>query len=84
MVVWGMRIVQDAFCQALIEALGAPLISTSANISGQPSPSTFEEVSQEIISAVDHVVPLRQNEARTQASKIIRLSRNNEIEVLRA
>ena len=79
-----MRIVQDAFCQALIEALGVPLISTSANISGQPSPSTFEEVSQEIISAVDHVVPLRQNEARTQASKIIRLSRNNEIEVLRA
>lgn len=80
----GIRIVQEAFCQALIEALGAPLISTSANISGQPSPSTFEEVSQEILSAVDHVVPLRQNEARTQASRIIRLSRNNEIEVLRA
>ena len=79
----GMRIVKDDFCRELIEALGAPLISTSANISGQASPGSFDEVAVEIKEGVDHIVAYRQAEKQSTASRIIRLSQNNEIEVLR-
>ncbi len=79
----GMRIAQDEFCRELIEALGAPLISTSANISGQASPASFDEVAMEIKEGVDHVVAYRQAEQQSTASRIIRLRQNNEIEVLR-
>lgn len=79
----GMRIAKDDFCRELIEALGAPLISTSANISGQASPGSFDEVAVEIKEGVDHIVAYRQAEKQSTASRIIRLSQNNEIEVLR-
>ena len=80
----GMRIAKDDFCQELIEALGAPLISTSANISGQASPASFDEVAAEIKEGVDHVIAYRQEVKQSTASRIIRLSQNNEIEVLRS
>lgn len=52
-----IRIVLQEFCQKVIRALGRPIISTSANIAGEPSPQTFEGVSQDIISQMDYVVP---------------------------
>ena len=79
----GIRIAQDDFCQGLIQALGAPLVSTSANISGEASPSHYQEISPQILSGVDHIVPLRQNETQTQASRIIRLQKDNSIAILR-
>ena len=79
----GIRIAKDAFCQELIQALGAPIVSTSANVSGEASPTHFQEISAPILSGVDHIVPLRQNETQTQASRIIRLKNDNSIEVLR-
>ena len=79
----GIRIAKDAFCQALIQALGAPLVSTSANISGANSPTSFDEITAEITDGVDAIVPLKQNEEQTQASRIIRLQANGEIEILR-
>lgn len=79
----GIRIVQDAFCQALIEKLGAPLVSTSANISGQPSAQHYKEITPEILNGVDHIVPLRQNKTQQKASRIIRLKADNSIELLR-
>ena len=79
----GIRIAQDDFCQELIQALGVPLVSTSANISGEASPSHYQEISPQILSGVDHIVPLRQNETQTQASKIIRLQNDNSIAILR-
>ena len=79
----GIRIAQDDFCQELIQALGAPLVSTSANISGEASPSHYQEISPQILSGVDHIVPLRQNDTQTQASKIIRLQNDNSIAILR-
>ena len=79
----GIRIAQDDFCQELIQALGAPLVSTSANVSGEASPSNYQEISPQILSGVDHIVPLRQNETQTQASRIIRLQNDNSIAILR-
>lgn len=79
----GIRIAKDAFCKALIQALGAPLVSTSANISGANSPTSFDEITTEITDGVNAIVPLKQNEEQTQASRIIRLQANGEIEILR-
>ena len=52
-----IRIVQDPFCQKLISSLGRPIVSTSANISGTPTPSLYSEISPEIRSRVDYIVP---------------------------
>ncbi|MCQ2263747.1 MAG: threonylcarbamoyl-AMP synthase [Bacteroidales bacterium] len=54
-----IRIVQDSFCQKLIHALDRPLVSTSANISGEPTAPTFEAISEAIRSQVDYCVPVQ-------------------------
>ena len=80
----GIRIAQDDFCVQLIQALGAPIVSTSANISGAASPQKYKDIATEILTGVDHIVPLRQNEIQTQASRIIQLKKENSIAILRA
>lgn len=73
-----------AFCRELVRRLRKPLVSTSANISGQPSPLTFNDISEDIISAVDYVIP--KNVGRTasgRASQIIKLGLNGEVEIIR-
>ena len=52
-----IRVVQSSFCKKLIAALGRPIISTSANISGEDSPQTFAEISDKVIEQMDYVVP---------------------------
>ncbi len=52
-----IRIVHNSFCRKLIQAIGHPLVSTSANLSGQPAAATFHEISSEIIKQMDYVVP---------------------------
>ena len=79
----GIRIAKDTFCQTLIQALNAPLVSTSANISGADSPKCFEEITPQIKEGVDAIVPRKQNEEQTQASRIIRLQADGKIEILR-
>ena len=79
----GIRIAKDDFCPKLIRHLGAPLVSTSANISGTSSPSCYAEVNPVILEEVDHVVPLKQDQNESRASRIIRLTTNNTIEILR-
>ncbi len=79
----GIRVAKDAFCQTLVQALGAPLVSTSANISGTESPRCFAEIAPEIKKGVDTVVPYKQNEEQNQASRIIRLLPSGKIEILR-
>jgi len=81
----GIRIVQESFCRQLIEAFGKPLVSTSANISGEPTPGTFAEISEEIKTAVDYVVGWRQDDRQSAtASSIIQLKADGEIQVLRS
>lgn len=79
----GIRVVKDAFCQSLIHALNAPLVSTSANISGHQSPRCYDEIDKAILLGADHIVPLRQEEKNTKASRIVRLNAEGNIEILR-
>jgi L-threonylcarbamoyladenylate synthase len=79
-----IRVTQDEFCRELIEALGAPLLSTSANKSGQPFPATFGGISSEILGAVDYVVKYRQDDKEpSEPSSIARLDRHQELEFIR-
>lgn len=80
----GIRIVEDTFCQRLIQQLKAPLVSTSANISGEKSPQSFNEISSNILQGVDYIVNLRQNEkSQSKGSTVIKLKNNGEVKILR-
>ncbi len=80
----GIRISSDPFNQRLIQRFKKPLVSTSANISGEMAPGNFSEISEEILSAVDYVVEWRQDDyQKAQASSIIKLKPNGEVEIIR-
>ncbi len=79
-----IRIVQDDFCKTLIQRLQLPLVSTSANISGDSSPKNFSEINDAIKNGVDYIVQHRQKEMQAfQPSSIIKLNSLNEIEKIR-
>ncbi|MBE0648621.1 MAG: threonylcarbamoyl-AMP synthase [Bacteroidales bacterium] len=79
-----IRLVRHEFCYKLIRMFGKPIVSTSANISGQPSPLMFKSITEEIISQVDYVVNLSRFEVKeTKPSTIIRLKTNGEFEIIR-
>lgn len=70
----GIRITKDEFCQKLISRFKKPLVSTSANISSQPAPAIFDEITEEIKNGVDYIVEWRQEDlTRSEASNIIKL-----------
>ena len=78
----GIRIPMMDFCQQLVARLGRPLVSTSANISGEPTPKKFAEISEEIRSAVDHIVdPALERGATGQSSSIIKVGLDYSIEI---
>ena len=73
-----------AFCRELVRRLRHPLVSTSANISGEPTPESFAEISEEIKAAVDYVVPKPFGAGATgRSSQIIKLGLDGEVEILR-
>ncbi|MEO5649621.1 MAG: L-threonylcarbamoyladenylate synthase [Ginsengibacter sp.] len=79
-----IRITKDEFCKALIQQLKKPLVSTSANISGEKYPQNFSEVSGEIKNGVDYIVQHRQNDFEIKMpSSIIKLNEDDEIEIIR-
>ena len=80
----GIRIVQEPFCQQLIKTFGRPVVSTSANISGEPAPGIFDEISNEIRDAVDYIVRWRQDDRQPAvASSIIKLNVDGSYQTLR-
>ncbi len=80
----GIRITTELFSQALCQRLKRPIVSTSANISGQVAPSIFAEISEEIKSKVDYIVQFRQNDtAKAQPSSIIKLQTNGQFKIIR-
>ena len=79
-----IRVAQDNFCRQLIQKLRRPLVSTSANISGQPSPQSFKEISDEILKGVDYVVNLHRNKKNSKPSSIIKLSSNGAVKIIRS
>jgi L-threonylcarbamoyladenylate synthase len=78
----GIRIPKHSFCQELIKQFGKPIISTSANISGKPTPLSFESINTEILDGVDYIVPLREKTS-TQPSRVVKINSKGEIHILR-
>jgi L-threonylcarbamoyladenylate synthase len=79
-----IRITNDDFCKRLIGRLKKPLVSTSANISGNSTPSAFHQIDESILEGVDYVVNLpSQQDEKGQPSTIIKLAVNGEIEIIR-
>ncbi|MGL5318590.1 MAG: L-threonylcarbamoyladenylate synthase [Bacteroidales bacterium] len=80
----GIRITKEEFSHKLCERFKKAIVSTSANISGDPSPANFHEVSEEVKNAVDYVVNYRQDEqSKAKPSGIIKLGKNCEVKVIR-
>lgn len=80
----GIRITSENFSKALCQQFRKPIVSTSANISGMPNARCFNEISNEIKSAVDYIVQFRQNETELPApSSIIKLDIGNVIKIIR-
>ncbi len=79
----GVRVVKDPFCFKLLERMKKPLVSTSANISGQPTPIAFKDINPEIIKGVDYVVNLHQDRIAGKPSTIIKLTNDSQVKVLR-
>lgn len=66
-----IRVIHEPFCQALITEFGRPIVSTSANVSGEPWPKGFGEISSEVIKNVNYVVRYRRNEKNTGEPSVI-------------
>jgi L-threonylcarbamoyladenylate synthase len=80
----GIRIVRDEFCRLMIHELGKPVVSTSANLSGEPAPIVFGKIGEAILGQVDYTVLLHRDMVRsTKPSTIIRLRDDGEFEVVR-
>lgn len=80
----GIRITCEEFTSSLLHHINRPLVSTSANISGEPSPRFYDEISEEIRNAVDYIVDYRRNDRHPAApSSIIKLGMGGEIEIIR-
>jgi L-threonylcarbamoyladenylate synthase len=79
----GIRIVKEPFCFKLMEKMKKPLVSTSANISGKPTPIAFKDISPEIIKGVDYVVNLHREKIMGKPSTIIKLTNDSQVKVIR-
>ncbi len=79
-----IRLTNEPFSKELCLRFRRPVVSTSANISGQPAPATFDEISDEIKQAVDYVCTSRRNERTpSRPSSIIKLGATGEIKIIR-
>lgn len=80
----GIRVTSESFSAALCRKYRKAIVSTSANISGEKSPSNYSEISDEIKSAVDYIVSYRQDDmSRPSASSVIKVDDGGVIKVLR-
>ena len=80
----GIRVTSEEFSNQLCYRFRKAIVSTSANVSGEPSPATFGEISDEIKQAVDYIVQSRQQESKaSQSSCIIKLGKGGQVKVIR-
>ena len=78
-----IRIVTDGFCKELIQKFGKPIVSTSANISGEKQPKQFLEIVDEIKDNVDYIVNLHQDKIMKIPSQILLIKKNGRVKILR-
>lgn len=80
----GIRVTNETFSKKLCYRFQKPIVSTSANISGEPAAAIFSEISEEIKNAVDYIVKYRQNDKKKSSpSGIIKFKSGNVVEVIR-
>lgn len=80
----GIRVTKEEFSRTLCNRCKRALVSTSANISGQPAPKSFRDIPQEIVDAVDYVCTSRRDEQNDgKPSSIIKITATNEIKIIR-
>lgn len=80
----GFRITNEYFSRSLCQRLRRPLVSTSANISGRPSPKSFADIDKEILDGVDYVVEVRRDEkGETAPSNIIKIGNDSVVKIIR-
>ena len=80
----GIRVTNEAFSKRLCQQFRKAIVSTSANVSGQPSPQNFSEISPEIKEAVDYIVNYRREETdKAKPSSIIKLDKGGVIQIIR-
>lgn len=78
-----VRVLKDDFCRNLVYKFGRAIISTSANLSGKPTPRRLEDIDESLKHKVDYILQPPKENANTQPSTIIRLGLGGEIEFLR-
>ncbi|GGW81672.1 translation factor Sua5 [Salegentibacter mishustinae] len=78
-----IRVSKDKFSNDLAKRFRKPIVSTSANISGEKTPGSFAEISPEILEGVDYVVNLQKNKKSAKPSAIIKLSNDGKVKVIR-
>ena len=79
----GVRLVKEPFCFKLMERMKKPLVSTSANISGMPTPNSFKEINHLILDGVDYIVNLHHEKIAARPSTIIKLGNDLQVKVIR-
>lgn len=78
-----IRVASDKFCKYLIKTFKKPLVSTSANIAGEPTPKSFTEIADYILKGVDYVVNLDRDKEMQTSSTIIKLGNDGVVKVIR-
>jgi len=79
----GIRITTDPICLKLIRGMRKPLVSTSANLSGEKSPSNFDDINNSVKKGVDEIVLERTKEKMTTPSQIIKISVAGDVQIIR-
>jgi L-threonylcarbamoyladenylate synthase len=79
-----IRITRETFSSQLCARMKVPVVSTSANMSGEPTPRNYAEISDEIVNSVDYTVRFRQDDlSRPTPSSILKLGSNGEVKIIR-
>jgi L-threonylcarbamoyladenylate synthase len=79
----GVRLIEPIFLKQLIGKLKSPIVSTSANISGAPSPRNFEDISEDIKNGVDYILDIKVDSKTSKSSCIIKLTKDSKITIIR-
>lgn len=79
-----IRVASDKFCRQLIKKFNRPIVSTSANIAGGPTPTIFKEIPEGILKGVDYIVNLERDKIKSAPSSIILLKNDGTVKVIRA
>ncbi|WP_223033153.1 L-threonylcarbamoyladenylate synthase [Hanstruepera marina] len=78
-----IRVVNHEFCNKLLQTFNKPIVSTSANISGKPTPKSFKEIHPDILKGVDYVVNLPDEKTEAKPSSILKVEHDGSITVIR-